>query len=126
MSDDNAYEVDDLEENPIDREPGLTVLPENYVQLYDSPDYETSEIICATLASQGIHAVMNNPSFAPGSNVLTPLAGNWSHVIFVAPDDLDTARALLATPAPTEDELAAEQAADPTTLEEAENNVRNA
>jgi hypothetical protein len=114
------------EANPIDRDPGLIVVPDDYVLAYDSPDYETGEVVCATLASQGIHAVMYNPTPGPATNTLPPLGNTWSHAVYVAPYDLEAARALLSAPTPTEAQLTAEEAADPTTLEEAENNVRNA
>jgi hypothetical protein len=127
VSDENAGSVNHpIDENPIDLAPGLSALPDGFVPIYDSPDFETAEIVCATLAAQGIHAVMQNPTPGPASNALPFLGNTWSHGVYVAPEDAEVARALLLEPAPSEDELAAEQAADPTTLEEAEKNVRNA
>ena len=101
-------------------------IPDDYVLAYDAPDYETGEIVCATLIAESIHAVMANPDLGPGANALPALGNTWSHAVYVAPGDLELARAILSTPPPSEEELAAEQAADPTTLEQAEKNVRNA
>lgn len=112
--------------NPVDREPELNAIPPTYVLLCDSPDFETSEILCATLAAQGIHSVMQNPTEGPAANMLPFLGNTWSHAIYVAPGDLEAARAIITAPGPSEEELAAEQASDPTTLEQAERNVRNA
>lgn len=125
---DEAIPSEDLseDENPIDVDPGVNALPSDYVLLVDPPDYETGEIILATLASSGIHGVMENPAPGPGSNVIPPLGIAWSHAIYVPPDDFERAREILAESQPTEEDLAAEQAADPTTLAEAENEVRNA
>lgn len=126
MSDETVREEENqVAINPVDDESGL-VVPPDYVLLFDSPDFETGEIVCATLASQGIQAVMQNPTLGPGANALPPLGQTWSHAVYVAPSDFAAAQELLSTASPSEEELAAEQAADPTTLEEAENSVRNA
>ena len=113
-------------QNPIDLDPGLQVIPSDYVLVMDAPDFETAEIVCATLAAEGIHAVMQHSTPNPGSNLLPALGNTYSRAVYVAPSNAEAALALLAASAPSEEELAAEQAADPTTLEEAENNVRNA
>jgi hypothetical protein len=127
MSDEFANKIERGDEvNPIDRDQGINFVPDGYVLAYDSPDYETGEVVCATLASQGIHAVMYNAMPGPATNTLPPLGNTWSHAVYVPQADAEAARALLSAPTPTEEELAAEQAADPTTLEEAENNVKNA
>ena len=116
--------VDD--ENPVDLDPGLKAIPSDYVMLIDPPDFETSEILLATLAASGIHGVMENPVPSPADNTFPPLGISWSHAIWVSPDDFEAAQAVLAESQPTEEDLAAEQAADPTTLSEAERDVKNA
>jgi hypothetical protein len=50
----------------------------------------------------------------------------WSDGIYVAPSNIEAARAILNAPPLTEAELMAAAEADPTTLEEAEKNARNA
>ena len=112
--------------NPIDRAVGSNALPDDYVMVFDSPDYEIGEVVCATLAAQGIHAVMKHPLVGLAGGMLPPIGNNLSHAIYVSPADFEVARQLLAEQQPTEEELAAEQAADTTTLEDAERNIRNA
>jgi hypothetical protein len=114
------------EQNPIDVDPGVNALPPDYVLLVDPPNYETAEIILATLAAEGIHGVMDNPAPSPAGNVIPSLGIAWSHAIYVAPEDFDIAREVLAASQPSEEELAQEQAADPTTLSDAEREVRDA
>lgn len=117
------------DQNDTDREEtasSANILPDDYVPVYDSPDYETGEVICATLAAQGLHAVMQNPTLGPAANVYPALGLTWSHAVYVPPDEVEAARSILSAQQPTEEELAAEQAADPTTLEEAEANIKNA
>jgi hypothetical protein len=112
--------------NPADDEAGGNVIPDDYVAVFDPPDFEVGEIVCATLTSAGIHALMVHPARGPASTALPFLGNTWSHTIFVAPEDVEAARALLAASPPSEEELAAAQAADTTTLEEAERKARNA
>ena len=119
MSDQSDLDIEDVA-------PGANILPEDYVPIYDSPDFETGEVICATLAAEGIYAVLQNPTPGPATNALPPLGMTWSHAVYVAPEDVEAARAILNAPQPTEEELVAEQASDPTTLEEAEANIKNA
>ncbi len=123
----NTPRADELESaGPSVVDGAIGQIPDDYVLAYDAPDYETGEIVCATLIAEGINAVLANPELGPGSNALPALGNTWSHAVFVAPGDLEAATRILATPPPTEEELAAEQAADPTTLEQAEKNVREA
>ena len=119
MSDQSEIELQDIA-------PEANILPSDYVPVFDSPDYEAAEIVCATLASEGIHGVMQNPLPNPGSNELAPLGMTWSHAVYVPPDEVEAARAILNAPPPTDEELAAAQAADPTTIEEAEAAVKDA
>ncbi len=101
-------------------------IPDDYVLAYDAPDYETGEIVCATLIAEGLHAMLANPELGPGASAIPSIGLTWSHAVYVPPDELEAALKILSTPPPTEEELAAEQAADPTTLEQAEMNVRDA
>lgn len=101
-------------------------VPDDYVLAFDAPDFETGEIVCATLIAEGLHAVMANPELGPGDNAIPALGQTWTHSVYVAPADLEAALRILATPPPSEEELAAEQAADPTTLEQAEQIARDA
>lgn len=114
----------DLEQSS--RDLVVNAIPDGYVPVFDSPDFETGEIVCATLVAAGIDAIMQNPTVGPAANALPFLGNTWSHAVYVPPDSAEAARGILAAPPLTEDELAAEQAADPTTLEEAENTVRDA
>jgi hypothetical protein len=101
-------------------------IPDNFVLAFDAPDLESAEIVLATLAAAGLHAAVANPELGPGSGALPHLGNTWSHGVFVAPDELESALAILSGPPPSEEEFAAAQAADPTTLEQAEKSVRNA
>ncbi|MCW3101134.1 MAG: putative prokaryotic signal transducing protein [Chthonomonadaceae bacterium] len=97
------------------------------VLIYEASTGEEAEMIRATLAAAGI------PTFQPGDTA-NPYFGAidanvdsvWMHHLYVAPSNVEAARALLNTSAPTEEELIAEAEADPTTLEEAEARARNA
>jgi hypothetical protein len=97
------------------------------VLIYEASTGEEAEMIRATLAAAGI------PTFQPGDTA-NPYFGAidanvdsvWMHHLYVAPSNVEAARALLNTSAPTEEELIAEEEADPTTLEEAEARARNA
>ncbi len=110
---------------PADTYVDANLVPPGYMLASDSPDYETGEIIVATLTAAGIHAVMQNPNRGPASNALPFLGNTWSHAVYVPPGDLEAARTVLSSAVPTEEELTQEQAADPTTLEEAERSVRD-
>jgi len=97
------------------------------VLVYEAATTEESDMIRATLAAAGI------PTFQPGGSA-NPYFGAidanvdsvWMHHLYVAPSNAEAARALLSAASPTEEELIAEEEADPTTLEEAEARVRNA
>jgi hypothetical protein len=97
------------------------------VLIYEAATSEEAEMIRATLAAAGI------PTFQPGDTV-NPYFGAidanvdsvWMHHLYVAPSNVEAARALLGASEPTEAELIAEEEADPTTLAEAEARVRNA
>lgn len=96
------------------------------VLIFEAATGEEAEIIRATLTAAGI------PTFQPGdtANPFFGVTDNadsvWMHHLYVAPSNVEAARALLSASTPTEAELIAEEEADPTTLEEAEERVRNA
>jgi len=123
--------VTDLPENNPDvaaagGAPGGNILPENPVLVYDAPTIEAADIVCATLAAAGIPATVLNAERGPAEGMMPYLGFTWAHGVFVAPSNVEAARAILNTPAPTEEELTAEEEADPTTLAEAEARVKDA
>ncbi len=88
---------------------------------------EEAEVVRATLEAAGIRATFQSGTINPYFGALdTPMRDAAGMGIFVAPSQVEAARLLLSEEAPTEEELAAEEAADPKTLEEAEAEVRNA
>ena len=97
------------------------------VLIFEAATGEEAEMIRATLSAAGI------PTYQPGDTA-NPYFGAidanvdsiWMHHLYVAPSNVEAARALLSAATPTEEELIAEEEADPTTLEEAEARVRNA
>lgn len=97
---------------------------EELVLVYDAPDQTTAELVCATLHSAGIRAALQNQYGAPAAGMLSYLGMTGSRGVVVPASEADAARDLLAAQEPTEEELAAEAAADSMTLEEAEAKVR--
>ena len=96
------------------------------VLIFEAATGEEAEVIRATLSAAGI------PTYQPGETAnpyFGAIDGNidsaWTHHLYVAPSNVEAARALLSASNPTEAELVAEEEADPTTLEEAEARVRN-
>ena len=97
------------------------------VLIYEATTGEEADTIRATLAAAGIR------TYQPG-NTANPYLGAidsnvdsvWMHHLYVAPSNVEAARALLSASSPTEEELIAEEEADPTTLEEAEARARKA
>jgi hypothetical protein len=97
---------------------------EALVLVYDAPDQTTSELVCASLQSSGIRAVVQNKYVGGAAGMLNYLGLTDSRGVLVPASEADAARALLADQQPTEDELAAEAEADTMTLEEAEARVK--
>jgi hypothetical protein len=97
---------------------------QDMVLVYDAPDQATAELVCASLQSAGIGAVVQNQYAGPGAGMMPHLGLSDSRGVLVPTSDADAARSLLAAVEPTEEELAAEADADTTTLEEAEARVR--
>ncbi len=96
------------------------------VLIYDAPDQTTAEIVCATLHAAGIQAVIQSQYRAPAAGLMTYLGQSEPRGVLVAASDVLPARTILEAPSPTEEELTAEQEANPLTLAEAEARVKNA
>ena len=97
---------------------------EAFVLVYDAPDQATSELVCASLQSAGIRAVVQSKYVGGAAGMLPYLGLADSRGVLVPASEADAARVLLADQQPTEDELAAEAEADTMTLEEAEARVK--
>ncbi len=96
------------------------------VLIYDAPDQSTAEIVCATLQAAGIRATVQSPHRGPAAGMMPYLGLSDARGVLVAPTDVPAARAVLGALEPTEEELAAEEEADPMSLEEAEARVKEA
>ena len=93
------------------------------VLVYDAPDQTTAELVCATLQSAGLQAVVLNQYRGPGAAM--PHLGLFdSRGVLVPASEADSARAVLADQEPTDEELSAEAEACTMTLEEAEARVK--
>lgn len=95
------------------------------VLIYDAASAEEADVVRATLAAAGIRVFQPGDTADPYFGAIDANVDSvWMHHLYVAPSDAEAARAVLSASAPTEEELAAEAAADPTTLEEAEARVQ--
>jgi hypothetical protein len=99
---------------------------DNYVFVANAPDQQTAEMIVATLEAAGIEAILQHESIGPAEGLMPYLGLDWNRGVAVPVEQEAEARAILEASAPTEEELIAEEAEDPVTLEEAEARVRNA
>ena len=97
---------------------------EALVLVHDARDQPAAELVCATLQSAGLRAVVQNPYHAPAAGWLSYLGLPGSRGVLVPVSEADAARDLLASAGPTDEELAAEAEADTTTIEEAEARVK--
>ena len=93
---------------------------EDLVKVYDAFDQSTAEAVCATLQAAGIRAILSSGWAGPATAAMPNLGVANARGVLVAASDAPAARALLDAQQPSEEELAAEEEADPTTLEEAE------
>lgn len=102
--------------------------PSEMVPVYDASDHETAEIVLATLQSAGIPAVLHRAPPDPSDRDLPTLflGQSWPHRILTPPELAAVARRVLEEHALSEEELIAEEQADPRTVEQAEEEVRNA
>lgn len=95
------------------------------VLLFNAASEEEADVVRATLEAAGIKATLTNAHLNSGAGMLAETVGNTPfNGVYVSQSDLEAARAVLAAPPPTDEELEAEEAADPTTLEDAEERVR--
>lgn len=101
---------------------------EEPVLVYQPTTEEEADVVRATLEAAGIPAIQQLPNVHAGFGIVTETVGGdtWSDGIYVAPSNVEAARAILNAPPLTEAELIAAAEADPTTLEQAEENARNA
>lgn len=107
--------------------PAATLVGEEPVLIYTAADNEEADVIRATLAAAGIPALLQSASVTTVMGAVDPVTRDTHDLgIFVATSHAEAARALLNAPAMSEEELAQEAAADPTTLAEAEAQVKNA
>lgn|GEM_PF-1880763 len=98
---------------------------EEPVLVFDAPTGEEAEVVRATLEAAGIPAILGSPTVNPVVGALDPMVDTeWTHGVFVSPSNLEAARAILNAASPTEEELAAEEEEDPTTLAEAEARIK--
>jgi len=118
--------VSNLPEGSQDVVAGAPAGSNQLVLVYNAASEEEAEVVRATLEAAGIPATIQTPNFHAGTSLLTETVGgdSWSGGIYVPASLVESARALLNTPPPTEAELTAAEEADPTTLEEAENRVK--
>ena len=97
------------------------------VLVFTAGNNEEADVVRATLASAGIPALLQSASITAVMGAVDAVTRDTNDLgIYVAPSNVEAARALLDAPALSEAELAAEVDADPTTLAEAEANVKNA
>ena len=98
--------------------------PEAFVVIYDAPDQTTAEVVCATLQSAGISAVLQHQYYGPATGMLAFFIPTTNHGVLAPASQADAAREVLAAREPTEEELEAEFEADTMTIEEAEERVK--
>ncbi len=106
---------------------GATFVGNEPVLIFTAMDNEEADVVRATLAAAGIPAMLQSASVTTVMGAVDAVTRDTHNLgIVVAPSHVEAARALLNAPALTEEELAAEAAADPTTLAQAEAEVRKA
>lgn len=95
--------------------------------MFTAGNNEEADVVRATLASAGIAALLQSASITTVMGAVDATTRDTNDLgIYVAPSNVEAARALLNAPALSDAELTAEVDADPTTLAEAEANVKNA
>lgn len=99
-------------------------LPEDLVLVHSAPNDESARIVKAALEAAGILAWLQHPDGLPGAGLLPHLAVGWSYGVLVHQNDKERADEVLVGSMPTEEELIAEEEADPTSLEEAEKRLK--
>jgi len=97
------------------------------IPVFTAATNEEAVVVCATLRAAGIAAVLQSDGLDPVMGGLDSTTRDTAAMdIYVPPSQAEVAYAILAAQAPTEEELTAEEEADPTTLEEAEREVKHA
>ncbi len=97
------------------------------VLIFNAASNEEAEVVRATLEAAGIAATTQGMVINPYFGAMdAPMRDAAAMGIYVPPSQVEAAKAVLTMPPPTEEELAAEEEADPKTLEQAEAEVRNA
>ncbi len=99
-------------------------IEEAMVLVYDAPDQTTAEVVCATLQSAGIGAVLQHQYYGPATGMLTFFIPTTNHGVLAPASQAEAAREVMAAREPTDAELEAEFEADTTTIEEAEGRVK--
>ncbi len=106
---------------------GATLAGNEPVLIFTAMDNEEADIVRATLSASGIPAMLQSASVTTVMGAVDSVTRDTHNLgIYVAPSNVEAARALLNAPALSEEELAAEAASDPMTLAQAEAEVRNA
>ena len=94
------------------------------VLVYDAPDQTTAELVCASLQSAGIRAVLQHHYNGPAAGMLPYLGLTDGRGVLAPASQAAAAQEALAAREPTDAELEAEFEADTTTIEEAEARVK--
>jgi hypothetical protein len=107
--------------------PGGTTGHDEPVLIFDAATEEEAEVVRATLTAAGIPATLLNSSLNAGAALIGEGVGDtWRNGIFVSPSNVEAARAILNAPSLSDADLIAAEEADPTTLAEAEAEIKYA
>ena len=113
-------------ESALDSNP--SVYTENEpVLVYEASTTEEFEVVRATMEAAGIPAFLKSQTVNPFFGAIDEFVDTlWHNGIYVSPANVEAAQTLLNAPPPSDEELIAQEEADPTTLEEAEERVKKA
>jgi hypothetical protein len=106
--------------------PGGTTGHDEPVLVFDAATEEEADVVRATLTAAGIPATLLNSSLNAGAAFAEGVGDTWRNGVFVSPSNVEAARAVLNAPALSEVDLIAAEEADPTTLAEAEAQIKDA
>lgn len=109
-------------------EPNTSVYSDNEpVLVYEASTTEEFEVVRATLEAAGIPAYLKSQTVNPFFGAIDEFVDTlWHNGIYVSSANVEAAQTLLNAPPPSDEELIAQEEADPTTLEEAEERVKHA
>ena len=97
------------------------------VLVFSAATEEEAKIVRATLAAAGLPAFLQKASADPVMGAVDGVVDSaWMNGVFVSPEHAAEARQILESPPMTDEDFNAAAAADPTTLEEAEDKARHA